>query len=701
MKKFKALFLVTIFVLATILLNTSAIAESAVRADEIARAKISSELLEVMAESSKDDLIPVYLWLKEIDYGIIASALIEEKGMDPAVYKDTDRFYGEIVPPIEAEVVARVGYDAAYYKEIPPELSKDATNNVRLSEPPNIPALSEYAFEYEDIAEFDWSMSLVDRAVHMKADEFLMAWRGIVKREYSSLNDTFIAKHIGNKPREIIYNSRYTSTIVVEANKAEILSYAKMSIVEDISLFVETIQEPDLSEVLEQIHADRGLFGTKGSSFNSGQGYRGTGIRIGIIEPNRQEFVRNTPMLSGIGTARLVFANDAGPGGIPLIPLNADQEHATMVTSLIVGQSVTVSGRTYEGIVPLAIVFQTPIETDVDVHRAIQNLVNRGAHVINYSGGNRNPETGYESHDREVDRLINSTFVVFVNSAGNYHSTWNSHGRVTSPGKALNAITVGNAATKSSNNATAPTPYWMYDGENIMKDGASAFNHVSTIPNKPDISAPGTNIGYVRSNNNVIHRTGTSYAAPFVTGVVAQMMQARADLRFNPHIVKSILIAGAFSVLIQRPPNDSANTLVSNSNHIWTKSGAGLVNARQSVLIAEANRYRDHRFINMSNWSVSLGNLSAGQRIRVVATFLRSNNSTISTALDYDNIHIRVLNSSGGTVASSTSNVQNVEIVEFNVSSNGSYSISVTPIRIRHQWPGGPGLIASVSWRTV
>ncbi|MCB6414838.1 S-layer homology domain-containing protein [Faecalimonas umbilicata] len=65
----------------------------------------------------------------------------------------------------------------------------------------------------------------------------------IVRREYSALNDSFVETYVG-KDRKVIYNSRYTSTLVVEATKAEIEAYASLDDVLEISLYEEEIEEP-------------------------------------------------------------------------------------------------------------------------------------------------------------------------------------------------------------------------------------------------------------------------------------------------------------------------------------------------------------------------------------------------------------------------------------------------------------------------
>ena len=73
-------------------------------------------------------------------------------------------------------------------------------------------------------------------------DQYIEARRSIIKREYSKYNDAFIANHVP-KDRKILYNSRYTSTLVVEATKSEIIYYADLSDVTEISLYEEQYLE--------------------------------------------------------------------------------------------------------------------------------------------------------------------------------------------------------------------------------------------------------------------------------------------------------------------------------------------------------------------------------------------------------------------------------------------------------------------------
>lgn len=183
------------------------------------------------------------------------------------------------------------------------------------------------------------------------------------------------------------------------------------------------------------------------------------------------------------------------------------------------GQSATRNGQVFEGVVPLATTYQINIpKTDQQGIFLATSLVALQAllsppysvDVINFSAGWFNG-SGYEAFDREFDELLINTGVTFVKSSGN------EGGPITSPGKALNVITVGNVNT-STGLADTDAPY------NMQR--FSSYTEAGYLPNKPDIAAPGTNMSTILGNNELYTNTGTSFAAPLVTGVIVQMMQA-------------------------------------------------------------------------------------------------------------------------------------------------------------------------------
>lgn len=618
--------------------------------------KISNELLEVMASKTDTDLIPVYIWLNDIDHNVITEAMIKEKEMDPAIYENEERFQKEIVSEIEAQLVSRVGYEAAHY-------SVDATTNGYI--------LNENGAYHDD------SMSLLDRAVQAKTNEYIMAQREISKREHSKYTSRFVVDYIPSQ-RRIISQGQYIARIIVEATREEISNYAQLTCVSEILLYNEAVPSNTMEKQIGQVGA--GYSGTKGSSYNNGNGYKGTGVKIGIMEAGSGQYDPTCPHLNSIPSSRLIVVNEAGVDGAAIA--SSITNHATIVTSIVVGQAVTIGSTTYEGVVPLSTVYQMPTRTTADATRGFEKLVDRGVTVINYSAG-IDYDNDYHAFDKEIDALINETGVSFIVAAGN------TGNRVMSPGKALNAVTVGNAETVTSSYTSVYSPYSMRH--------TTSFAEADYLPNKPDISAPGSYMRVVKtitgSSNfylsNGVYPSGTSFAAPIVTGIVAQMQQAGV-LGFKrwPGLVKSVLATSADSSKIRNStssPADSANGL--NGTWLWEKSGVGLVNAEKAINLTRSG----------SKWELSYffeqgqtGNTSekyftAGKRLRVALVFEKINNADISSSNDFDDIDLRLIDPNGNIVASSVSTHDNVIVIDYVIPVSGNYKFRINAFRFVHE----------------
>ena len=588
--------------------------------------KITDRLWEKMASLADDELIPVWLFKEDIPDETIDQMLLDEKGFDASIYDDPVRFESEIVPVLTERIERRAGYERAHKARPLNELYRGEI-----------------------------------------VDKYVMSRRDIARREFSKLNNAFIEKHIGTKSREVIYNSRYTSTLVVEATKSEIEKFAKLDEVVDVSLYVDYVLKSGLHTVLSQTGIG-GASGTKGSNFNGGAGYKGTNVKIGIMEATEHgtvgRFDATCPQLAGVPLNRLIFANNAGPGGTA-IPAQVG-DHATMVTSLIVGQSVTVGGNTYEGVVPLATVYQTPVNTSQHMINAISNLAGVGCKVINFSGGFRTNGSYHREWDLEVDKLIVQHNISLVVAAGNIEGWATNY--VYSPGFALNAITAGNAATKQT--ATLPylPPYSMHE--------SSCYNQWSSpifpmcLPNKPDIAAPGMFISYVRRAGTIQTAHGTSLSTPLVTGVVAQMMQKSPILQAEPTFLKEMLLLGANFNAISATNSDGSSNDLAACSYLRDRSGAGLLNAIGAVNAVDWNYQTGFKFSNLNPITKSIGTVAAGKRIRVVMVFDKRRVGTsdnITSPSHLDDIDLFLTNSSGTTVSFSNSARNNVEILEYTV----------------------------------
>ena len=562
--------------------------------------------------------------------------------MNPVFYENEKIFDAEIRPRIVQRVEEELGYEMAH------SVVTDVKANNVMSDDRFRTVLEENKVVNK--------VTPIDIAISEECDEYLQAKRAIIKDEYSTLNEKFIESNgINSVDGEVIYNSQYSSTLIVKATKEQIKKYEKMDLVKEITLYVEVQENPELNIILGQVGVS-GEGGTGGTIPGGWVGYPGIGVKVGVLEV-RGRYNSQAPQIKGNGKIHFVDNIKANGTAVEYEITN----HATKVVSIIAGKWSSVNSIAYEGIVPGATVYQTPVGTSIDVLTGIQKLVNNGVTVINYSGGSDLGE-GYYAHDREVDILTANTGVVFVKSAGN------KGGDVTSPGKAMNVITVGAADTKISPIHADRSPFAIAD--------FSSYIESSYLPNKPDIVAPGVNISHVSSANYVDSESGTSYAAPVVTGIIAQMMEANSVLKTNPNAVKATLLLSA----------DESKILTGGDvmvgNYIREKSGAGFVDAIESV----TNSFGSSNKISLVPATATTTDnyyFSKGQILEVIMVFNKRNNTLISEGSDMDDIDILLKKAdSGETVASSTSSRDNVERFIYTVPTAGYYNFYVNPYRI-------------------
>ncbi len=156
----------------------------------------------------------------------------------------------------------------------------------------------------------------------------------------------------------------------------------------------------------------------------------------------------------------------------------------------------------------------------------IEEAVQDGANVLNLSLG------GLGEHDDPVSTAVNNAVTngaVVVVSAGN---SGPDDETIMSPGKAENAITVG-ATDKDDNLASF-----------------SSRGPVTEEIMKPDIVAPGVSIrAALIGDGNFGYGSGTSMAAPHVTGAVALLLEK--NLQWTPEEIKNILKDGSIDLALE------------------------------------------------------------------------------------------------------------------------------------------------------
>lgn len=199
------------------------------------------------------------------------------------------------------------------------------------------------------------------------------------------------------------------------------------------------------------------------------------------------------------------------------------------------------------------------------------------------------------------------------------------------------------------------------------------------MPNKPDIVAPGSNLSYPISGG-LYRGSGTSYAAPIVTGVVAQMINANSPM--SPASIKAKLLLAADSSKISVNNNGLENSVV-----LREKSGAGFVNAIDAVTYSYDTP--GYTVVDGMDFDTSRFYCQKGQKIRAILVFDKRNDQIITSYDTMDDYDLYLYNDSNVVQAQSLSTRNNVEIIEYTVQNSGYYYLRALSYRTADsmKWP--------------
>ncbi len=295
--------------------------------------------------------------------------------------------------------------------------------------------------------------------------------------------------------------------------------------------------------------------------------------------------------------------------------------------------------------------------------------MNRGAVAINLSYGKGVPSAnGYipVDHDRFFDSVFSNHFRLVVKSAGNRGGQGCSDGtdgKLTSPGLGYNTLTVG--AYDDDNFAGGTRSMWPC---------SSYVNPASTNMDreKPELVAPGVGITTTGDASPWSTWSGTSFAAPVVTGTIALMAEADPSLESWPEAVKSILMVTARSV--------------EGASRLSDKDGAGAIDAFRAVRVAQHGSKGDWRGFTVDCNSFPLTftrDFLSGQVTRVAINWHQDTNWASYAFRPSADLDLEVLDASGQVVpfADSLSWDNTYEIVEFTPPTSGTYTVRVTAQR--------------------
>ncbi|MBR6108378.1 MAG: S8/S53 family peptidase [Clostridia bacterium] len=486
--------------------------------------------------------------------------------------------------------------------------------------------------------------------------------RSIYAEEYYTRNKAF-ADSI-SKGEDQLFVSKYSPMLIAELTKGEVLDIERNDKIEYIDLFINSPAIDYLADANLETEANwvRDIA-------NNGNGYKGRDIKIGQIETREPDIVED---LNYVDITFYTQENNMSPF--------TNSPHATHVAQIMVGAS--------NGIAPLAKLFCAAYNNKAEYYERVEWLITKEVNVINQSAGFANngvyieEEGKYDITAKWIDHIAVTHDVHYVIAAGN--KTDNSTYHLANVGMAYNAITVG--GYNDANNASGFSNFTLY--------GPSKYKESSTTPRaeKPNLVALAQNV-YVGDTNY----SGTSFAAPQVAAVIAQLCEYDNDLLTKQTAMGAMLAASSKRKITSTTPGSvggvfSSTASVSGSGkQISNKEGAGMLNAKAAYTIAKKSNYSKHTIQSTSfpfSETVYI-NSQENSIIRIAIFWLKRNslsgthgveNHTYNYSPNLTNLNLYVYAPNGDLVGCSKTEYANFEIVQFVPTQTGNYTIKITRV---------------------
>lgn len=466
------------------------------------------------------------------------------------------------------------------------------------------------------------------RAIEIQqTNNFIMEKRRISNVSYRTHNQQFLRE---TGLDDVSFVSQYAPMMIARVTATEIKSLIANNRVKNLYHHDDIPIENYLSTSLATIYSDRmqTIYGLTGSGVKIGQ------IEGGVPSTTHSDFSESSVTILGTGNNT-----------------TNNMSHATLVASIMVGAN---------GIAPDAELYSIAISSSTEFYAATEQLINQGVQVINMSAGFTARTEVFEDEiypvysaiDCWTDHIVYQHNVSFVAACGND----GTDAFIPSPAMSYNRIAVG--CVKDNNTETL--------SDNTLY---TVTNQNYVFAPKPEIYAPGVDIEGAGLTNS-----GTSFAAPHVTGMIAQLIESKPSISTNTKLIKALLMVGGHDF-------DNRNGYTKCTRPI-SDYCAGMVDASNSInCVRNGNYYTGTLTTDSYSHNITID--STCDFIRIVLTWSEhattSNHLGNATTLDtMPDLDVKLYNPSGYIVASSTTSGNAFELIHYVPSEIGTYRIVVS-----------------------
>lgn len=566
--------------------------------------KISSVLLDELDDFKRNETVPIYVELDDINQETVEAKVDKQTGMTLAELEAIDK------------------------KLLKSDELKNASNEELET------LLPKYFKDTESEREY----------VQGLVNERIMAERKIAKEMYDNQNSDYVKK-TGIDETEVQFVSSYSPMVITECTEDEIDDIVVQGKVKSIDIREDVEVQIDDTNNTNEVKAQAASTDTTTYAWKTAIcadkttdtiGIKGKGVTVGVYD----------------GDSLCKDYYDLKNSDIISLDKVIDYEdyHCTKVTRILAGS---------KGIVPKAKVYEWS-DNNVSREEIIEKLIEKGVSVINMSlaFGERKDDY-YTTFEKWLDHIGYRYHVLLVVSAGNT-DMYDSKEQCPIGTLAYNVLTVGGIDTKNTDKFTddkfhsnscfgnggtkgCAKPYCVAAFNDVLEESLDDFNE-GTL-------AEGT-----------LSYSGTSFAAPAVTGVCAQVLQTDPTLAFEPQVIKAIIIASCD----RKGSEDYASGLTA-------KEGSGVVNAFKAIVIASTDRYELIRTYAYQCVSRTIDFTKRESTTKLVATWCipsRVNNDNHEILIDNKNnvcnFDLEVYSSNNTMLKESTVYNSSSEVVVFN-----------------------------------
>nr|MDD6336581.1 S8 family serine peptidase [bacterium] len=458
---------------------------------------------------------------------------------------------------------------------------------------------------------------------------------------------------VGQSAPNVNYISMFSPVCFLDINKAQLDVLESTRGVQRLEYDAGIQAEDELSALTQE---------SRSKYIRDNYGNKGAGVGIGQIESG----LPYPPLTPELTNVNITLDPDCPP---------AVSQHATRVAAILVGKN--------NGCAPSAKLYSTSIagmDALSTFYQRVEWLLSRTnpvVSIINMSeeiyGSIITPGT-YDVVAQWVDHIAMQHDVHFVKSAGNNaDESGDKTGRITCPGMAYNIVTVG--CYKVDDKAVNP-----YTAYTTTLSSFSSYVESAGIARKPDLVAPGHWVLVENLYENQDATSGTSFASPMVAGIMAQLISCTPALAAQQRAMKAILLASAWDKLDNTP-----FVPMSGTSQMDDKQGVGKVDAKNARYSLANGLYTQALLASTSfPYTKTVTFSSSASSARVALVWSKRNKITGShtgspsvsnpTLSDLD---LHVYAPDGTLVAYSQQGSGNVEIVQFNPTVSGTYTIKV------------------------